>query len=264
VRSYRGLWLWLGGLFLTLFVFLAAVAIAYFAKQAHYSLLLNGWMLGALICFLASFTSFFGAVQGWPFPALARPEFPDVEVEIYGTGSIDTQRESESGLAVTARLRSFHVRFKNAGTAQPASLTVLLYVKLEPGSWGRVGEAVCPPPDWALPPSLGLTPIAMPFELPQGNAVAGHLVYEIPGYYLDKLTEPMSARLELWDHLTDKRMTLPAEIGSHDRNSMVPSSGGAEVLGPEYDSQADESQANDSQANDSQAGQPGDARQASA
>ena len=165
---------------------------------------------------------------------------------------------------MTARLRSFHVRFKNAGTVQPASLTVLLYVKLQPGSWGRVGEAVCPPPDWVLPPSLGLTPIAMPFELPQGNALAGHLVYEIPGYYLDKLTEPMNARLELWDHLTDKRMTLPAEIGSHDRNSMVPSSGGAEVLGPEYDSQADESQANDSQANDSQAGQPGDARQASA
>jgi hypothetical protein len=249
VRSYRGLWLWLGGLFGTLFVFLAAVAIAYFAKQAHYSLFLNGWMLGALICFIAAFTCFFGVVSYWPFPRVVRPDFPDIDIEIYGTSSIDTQRESESGLAVAARLRSFHAKFTSAESAQAARLTVLLYVKLQPGSWGRVGEAVCPPPDWALPPSLGLTPIAMPFDLPPGNAVAGHLVYEIPGYYLDKIAEPMNARLELWDHLTDKRMTMPAEIGSHDRSRMVPSSGGAEVLGPEYESPADE---------------PGDARQASA
>ena len=55
--------------------------------------------------------------------------------------------------------------------------------------------------------------------------------------------------LELWDHLTDKRMAMPAEIGSHDKSRMVPSAGGAEVLGPEYESQAD---------------QPGGARQASA
>jgi hypothetical protein len=249
VRSYRGLWLWLGGLFGTLFAFLAAVAIAYFAKQAHYSLFLNGWMLGALICFIAAFTCWFGAVSGWPFPPVVRPDFPDIDVEIYGTGSIDTQRESESGLAVPARLRSFHARFKNAGSGQPASLTVLLYVKLMPGSWGRVGEALCPPPDWPLPPSLGLAPVAMPFDLPPGNALAGHLVYEIPAYYLDKIAEPLNARLELWDHLTDKRMTMPAEIGSHDKSRMVPSAGGAEVLGPEYESQVD---------------QPGDARQASA
>jgi hypothetical protein len=259
VRSYRGLWLWFGGLFLALFLFLAAVAIAYFAKQEHYSLFLNGWMLGALICFLAGFSCLFGSVAGWPFPPLVRPEFPNVEVDIYGTGSLDTQRESESGLAVTVRLRSYHVRFKNAGSGQPASLTVQLYVRLDPGSWGRVGEALCPVPDWALPPSLGLSPIEMPFELPPGDVLAGHLVFEIPGYYLGKLAEPMSARLELWDHLTDKRMTLPAEIGSHDRNSMAPSAGGAEVLGPEFEGQADESPASDSQA-----GQPGDARQASA
>jgi hypothetical protein len=47
-------------------------------------------------------------------------------------------------------------------------------------------------------------------------------------------------RLELWDHLTDRRMTFPAEIGRHDKAQMIPSSGGAELLGPEFDSQADE------------------------
>jgi hypothetical protein len=240
VRSYRELWLWLGGLFLTLFAFLAAIAIAYFVKQAGYSLFLNGWMLGALICFLAAYASFFGAIKGWSFPPAVKPEFPDVEVEIYGTGSLDTQRESGSGLTVPATLRSFNARFTNRAAGQEASLTVLLYLKLVPGSWGRVGEAVCPPPDWALPPSLGLTPISMPFDLPPGGTVSGHLVYEIPGYYLDKIGQPLNARLELWDYVTDKRMNVPAEIGSHDKSRMVPSSGGAEVLGPEYESQADQ------------------------
>jgi hypothetical protein len=141
---------------------------------------------------------------------------------------------------VPASLRSFHARFTSTATSQDASITVLLYVKLIPGSWGRVGEAVCPPPDWPLPPSLGLSAISMPFALPPGGTVSGHLVYEIPGYYLDKIEQPLNARLELWDHVTDKRMSMPAEIGSHDKSGMVPSRGGAEVLGPEYESQQDQ------------------------
>jgi hypothetical protein len=166
VRSYRELWLWLGGLFLTLFLFLTAVAIAYFAKGTHYSLFLNGWMLGAFICFVAAYACFFACLKGWAFPFAARRGFPDIEVEIYGTGSLDTQRESESGLPVPAHLRSFHARFNNAGTGQDASLTALLYLRLVPGS--------------------------------------------------------------------------SAEIGRHDKAQMIPSSGGAELLGPEYESQVGE------------------------
>lgn len=239
MRSFRELWLWLGALFLVLFAFLTAVAIAYFLKDANYSLFGNGWMLGVLLTFLAAFTSFFFAIRSWPFPPWAKPDFPDIDVEIYGTGSIDTQREGGSGLPVQAHLRSFHARLANAGHEQGASLTVLLYVKLVPGSWGRVGEAVCPPPDWPLPPSLSLRPISMPIELPPGGSATGHLVYEIPAYYRDKIAEPIVARLELWDHVTDKRMTVPTEIGSYDKSRMIPSSGNAEILGPEYENQAE-------------------------
>jgi hypothetical protein len=49
----------------------------------------------------------------------------------------------------------------------------------------------------------------------------------------------MKARLELWDHVTEKRMSARAEIGNHDKSEMVPSSGGAEILGLEYENQAD-------------------------
>jgi len=65
-------------------------------------------------------------------------------------------------------------------------------------------------------------------------------VYEMPGYYLDKIAEPIDARLELWDHVTDKRMTVPTQIGSYDKSKMIPSSGSAEILGPEYESRADQ------------------------
>lgn len=240
MRSYRELWLWLGALFLALSAFLTAVAIAYFLKDANYSLFANGWMLGVLVTFLVAFACFFGAIRIWPFPPWVKPDFPDIDVEIYGTGSIDTQREAGTGLAVPAHLRSFNARLANTGTEQGARLTVLLYVKLVPGSWGRVGEAVCPPPDWTLPSSLSLSPISMPVELPPGSTVTGHLVCEIPGYYLDKIAEPGDARLELWDHLSDKRMTVPTAIGSYDKGRMIPSSGNAEVLGPEYESRTDQ------------------------
>lgn len=249
MRPYRDLWLWLwlGGLFLALFPFLAAIAIASFAKEAHYSLFLNGWMLGACVAFLAAFACFFVAIQGRTFLPLAKPGFPNIKVEIYGTGAMDAEREADNGLTAPVHLRSFNARFISLETGQDARLTVLLYVTLIPGSWGRVGEATCPAPDWALPPGLNLSPISMPFALPPGNAVGGQLVYEIPRYYLDKIAEPMDARLELWDHVTDRRMSIRAGIGSHDRTEMVPSSGGAETLGPEYEKQA---------------GPPGDAGQA--
>jgi hypothetical protein len=82
--------------------------------------------------------------------------------------------------------------------------------------------------------------MAMPIELPPGGRASGQLVYEIPGYYLDKLAQPPSARLELWDHVSDRRMTVPAEIGSQDRSRMIRSSGSAEILGPEYEAQPEQ------------------------
>ncbi len=244
MRSHRVLWLWLGGLFLALAPFLAAIAIAYFLKDAHYALFWNFWMLAAWLSFILAFSCFLAAIASWSFPPWVRSGFPDIRVQVYGTGLIDTERESGTGMDVPARLRSFHARFVNTGTEQDASLTVQLYVTLIPGSWGRAAEAACPSPDWALPPSLSLSPIGMPFALPPGDAIDGHLVYEIPRYYQDKIADPMNARLELWDHVTGKRMSVPAEIGDFDKSQMTASSGGPKVLGPEYeDTGADARQA---------------------
>ena len=141
---------------------------------------------------------------------------------------------TDTGLDVPAHLRSFNVRWANE-TQQEAVLTVLLYVKLVPGSWGRVAEAICPPPGWALPPSLNLTPISQPFALAPGAAVTGQLVFEIPRYYLDSLANPPEARLEIADEVSGKKMSAPAELGQYDKDTMTAAAGGVAMLGPEYE-----------------------------
>jgi hypothetical protein len=221
-------------------VFFITISIAYFEKNTHYSLLLNWWMLAAVVAFLAAFTCFFGAIQNWSVPSVpqsAKRGFPSIRVDVLGTGLMETERDGGSGLAVPTRVRSISARVTNLEVDQHASLVITLYIRLIPGSWGRVGEAVCPPVSWDLS-SLGLSAISMPVALPPGATVSGHLVYEIPGYYADKIAEPVSGRLELWDQVTDRRMAIPAEIGSYDRSDMAPSSGDAELLGPETGNQA--------------------------
>jgi hypothetical protein len=233
VRPYRGLWLWLGGLFLTLFPFLTAIAIAYFLKGPGYSLFANPWMPAALVCFLAAFACLYAALRSWAFPPWHRSAFPDLTAEIYGSGSTDTERESGSGLDVPAHLRSFNVRLASAETVRQASLTVRLYVRLVPGSWGQAAEAACPPPAWPLPPSLGLHPLGMPVVLAPGSQVSGQLVYEVPRYYLSKIAEPFDARLEIVDDLSGRGMSIPAELGRFDRSRMTPAAGGAQALDPQ-------------------------------
>src|SRR4029077_21294250 len=69
VRFHRELLAWLGALFLALFAFLTAIAIAYFLKEPGYALFGNPWMVCALISFVAAFACFFGVATGWHPPA---------------------------------------------------------------------------------------------------------------------------------------------------------------------------------------------------
>lgn len=239
MRSYRELWIWLGGLFLTLFAFLTAVAISYFLKEPSYSLFRNPWMPLAILSFLIAFAAFFAATKSWAFPQVVKDGFPDITVDIVSAGSTDTEREASSGLDVPAHLRSFHARFANTEADRSANLSVTMYVKLVAGSWGRAGEAVCPPPSWTLPPSLGLSPMSMPFELAPGKDAGGQLVFEVPRYYQSKLANPLAARLEITDHITGRRVSIPAALGHYDKTAMVASSGGAEILGPEFEGEPD-------------------------
>jgi hypothetical protein len=234
VRPSRDRWLWLGGLFLVLFAFLAAVAIAYFAKGPHYSLW-SGWMLAAGVSFVASFTCLFAATGSFAIPLRQPRRFPAITLDIYAAGSTHTEREGGSGLDVAAHLRSFNVRISNSDASQTASLTVRLYVKLVPGSWGRASEFVAPPPSWTLPRALSLDPLAMPIDLAPGDAASGQLVFELPSYYLDKMATPLDARLEISDRGSAATVSVPARVGKYDPGNMTKVRPGAEMLGPEFE-----------------------------
>ena len=223
--------------------FPAAIAVAYFAKETHYAILWNRWMLVATLLFLTAFACFLAGVTGRALP-LIKPRFPNIKVDIYGAGSVTAQSPilfsrgigttAGSMTILSAQLQLFFVRFLNIETEQNASLTVRLYVKLIPGSFGPVGEAVCTPPGWELPADLKLKAISTHMVLPPGHSVDGNLVYEISQIYEGKVA-PLGARLEIEDHISGKRMSIPAEMGNYDKRNMVPSSGGVEILETEYE-----------------------------
>jgi hypothetical protein len=228
------LWLWLGGLALTLVPVLVAIAVTYFSKDRNYSLFLNFWMPAAGVALAVAYGCFLAAIKGWSFPPQARPAFPDIKVDLFGAGTMETEHESGTGLVVPAHLRSFDVRIASAETERRVSLSARLYLRLVPGSWGRTGEAVCPPPQWALPPALSGSALGMPIVVPPGDEVGGHMIFEVPAYYLDKIVSPAQGRIELTDAESGQRMTIPCELGSYARSQMTASSGGAATLGPEF------------------------------
>jgi hypothetical protein len=232
MRSYRDLWLWLGGLFLVLLPFPAAIAIAYYAKLTHYSVLLNRWMLASLLFFLAAFACLLCAIKGVRLPPWKKIEFPDIKVHVHGEGFNTVERVITApgmakNLVTNEVLKRYMVRIVNMEEQQNASLTIRLYVKLKPGSFGPALETVCPPLSWNLPPDSGLNPIQMPVVLQPGVAVGGDLLYVMGGGF--EFAEPFEAYLELDDHATGKRMRIPAHMGEFDKKTMVRSSGDVKI-----------------------------------
>jgi len=216
---------------------LAAIALAYFTKEQHFSLYTSWQMIAAIFIFILAFAGFLGAILGWPFPPWAKLGFPNIKVNIYGAGDAHTEREVASDFRVLAYLWRYKARITNLEKEQNASLTVRLYLKLVPGSYGRVGEIIGTSVDWAIDPSLGLDPLPETLSLPPGTTISGDLVYEISRMYSGTIAEPRQARLEIEDHISGKRMekVLEGDLARFTRADMRATRGGFAILGPEYD-----------------------------
>jgi hypothetical protein len=144
----RELWLWLGAAFLTVATVSAAIAIAYFTKYEHFSLMTSPQMLAAIVIFLLAFVCFLAAIYGWPFPP-RRLKFPDLLVTVGSPISEDVSFTPIPGLVAmgyaqrpnverifawevhftnreqerTANIKSIRVRIKIRGEQGPATLT---------------------------------------------------------------------------------------------------------------------------------------------
>jgi hypothetical protein len=82
----REVWFWLGAGFLTVGTVLAAVAIAYFTKETHYSLSTGPQMVIAYAAFTLAFLCFFAGIAGWR-PWLRWRRFPNITVRVDGLGN---------------------------------------------------------------------------------------------------------------------------------------------------------------------------------
>ena len=220
---------------------LAGIGLAYFAKEQDFSLYTSWQLLAAALTFVAAFVCFLGAIVGWPFPPWAKLGFPNIRVDIYGAARADTVHEIAPDFKVPAHLWGYRIRITNLENEQNAGLTIRLYVKLVPGSHGRVGEAIGLPVNWAIDPSLRFDPLPETIGLPPGTTTSGDLVYEISPIDLGTLAEPRRVRLEIEDHTSGKRMgkVLEGDLARFTRGDMTPPTHrGVEILGPEYDTEA--------------------------
>jgi hypothetical protein len=251
MRSYRELWLWLGAAFLALFAAFIAIGLAYFAKEQDFSFYTSWEAWASVAAFILGFACFACAILGIPFPPWAKPNFPNISVEIYGAADMATQRAISNGhgndvMTVNTHLRAWRVRITNLETEQNASLTISLFVKLVAGSRGRVGETIWTVPDWPLDSSLGLDKIDMPIILAPGTTVGGFLIYEISGYDSIKwheVAQPLRKRFAITDHISGQRkdVVTEADLGNFGRDNMItPNHRGFEVLGPEYETNPEE------------------------
>lgn len=179
--------------------------------------------------FLAAFGCFLGAIRGLRFPPWRKITFPDIKIDVYGGGFEVTERVinmpgASSDIVTNEMIQLFMVRVVNMEAEQNASLTVRLYAKLAPGSFGYALEMICTPPDWKLSLALDQNQIQMPIGLEPGTAVGGYLPYVMTSYF--SFANPFTGDLELEDHVTGKRVRIPANGGKFDKRTMVPSSGG--------------------------------------
>jgi hypothetical protein len=245
MRSYRELWLWLGAAFLALFAAFIAIGLAYFTKEQSFSFYTSWEAWASIAVFALGFACFACAILGIPFPPWAKPKFPNVSVEIYGAADAVTHHMIPMGpnrqaMIMEVKLRAWRVRLTNLETEQNASLTIDLFVKLVPGSKGRIGETIWSVPDWPLDPNLGLDKIDMPIILAPGTTVGGDLVYEISGYDLANwqyVPEPLQKRFAITDHISGQRKNIvtEADLGNFGRDKMItPDHRGLLILGPEY------------------------------
>jgi hypothetical protein len=251
MRSYRELWLWLGAAFLALFAAFIAIGLAYFTKEQNFSFY-TCWEAGAsVVAFALGFACFACAILGVPFPPWVKPKFPNISVEIYGAADAVTHHMIPMGpnrqaMIMEVKLRAWRVRIINLETEQNASLTISLFVKVVPGSRGRIGDTVWSVPDWPLDPNLGLDKIEMPITLAPGMTKGGYLVYEVSGYDLanwQDVPEPLQKRFAIIDHISGQRRDIvtEADLGNFGRDKMItPNPRGDRILGPEYEPKPEE------------------------
>jgi hypothetical protein len=228
----RELRLWLGAAFLTLGTVLVAVALAYFAKEPHFSLYGSWQMQSAGAAFIAAFLSFLFAIMGWRI-RLRPQRFPDISVTVETTGSAPPVYNVMFGSPPPGILFFYPVHFHNREPERIASIKIaLLYAKVDPDRPMGMLEHVFRAPQWQLANAgaLNLHPVEFPLNLEPEKSEGGDLVFEMPEWKTMFLARPLQIRIEPEDASTGKRMSFPAERGTYTKSHGLRPSFGKEQV----------------------------------
>jgi hypothetical protein len=214
VRS-RDLWLWLGGFFLALGTAVSAIALAYFTKEAQFSLYTSWQFILAGISFILGFLSFLGAIFGRPF-RLAGPRAPHITVWAELMVMSRMIKPLIAGFTATVVPRCFNITITNNETDRSVSIrSARFLVKMKPGQ-GMAELPVSPQrqvPSY-ISPEMGLRqPLEFAVDLEPLTSKSGTLYFELDEPWLPKLVNTYEGRIQLFDAISRKYLYFPATAG---------------------------------------------------
>jgi len=228
----REVWFWLGAGFLTVGALFGAVAIAYFTKEAHYSLSTGPQMVIAYIAFVLAFLCFFAGIAGWR-PWLRWQRFPNVRVRVDSFGNELASQQTPGFPRRPIRLVTMYVHITNAEADRRVSIrAAYLRLKAKPGSplgywqlFTRPFERV----ERSRPADI----LKLPLNLGPQESGGGELVFELVDY-LETDPEGGPGYIEIHDAISGKMACFPAVAGSVYRrhHELRPTTYEERVIGP--------------------------------
>jgi hypothetical protein len=206
----REVWFWLGAGFLTVGAVLAAVAIAYFTKETHYSLSTGPQMAMAYIAFAIAFLCFFAAIAGWR-PWVRWQRFPNIRVRIDRLGNETGSKQTPGFPSMPIRLMTVYVHITNAEVDRRVSIrAAYLLLKAKPGS--PFYEQLFTRPLWQVERERPADILKLPLNLAPQESDGGELVFELSDYQeVDPAGGP--GRIEIHDSISGKMACFPVAVG---------------------------------------------------
>ena len=221
MHGIRALLAALGGACLTVAVGAVGLGNALRPKDATLSAT-NGFLLVAYAFGFAALVLF---VAGIVVPRRVMHHFPNIKIEVTGVGFHSVDYEPTPGIGMTAQLADVALRFTSKESDRAASLSIRLYRKLSPEGLADFGagpdELPLTPFLWlgAPPPAVRLPTLSMPSPLPAQRAVSGWVSFEIPPYWDAHFARDNLGRIEIEDHVSGSRVSVPAHMGTWDRKT---------------------------------------------
>jgi hypothetical protein len=161
----------------------------------------------------------FAAVVAWAWRRSRRQRFPDLSIEVTGSGYVTVERVTTvpgapNAIVKLVTLRRLQAHVTSREPDRNCALTFTLRFRGPDG-----GEVISAQPQWGLDQAqldehLGV--LTSPVNVEREHTVSGVLLFA-PS--LVPTDESVPSEMEIYDHVSRTRVRTPAQIGNYDRRS---------------------------------------------